>query len=110
MHVLILLFAPALFWAAYHYYHDRHKPEPLHYVFLTYVLGIGAGYLGTFGYQGLAYIGLDYDVFSDQIHHRDGSRFSEGAFHLGYRDCDGVFSPMGIWQQLHPHRIDGRMG
>jgi RsiW-degrading membrane proteinase PrsW (M82 family) len=63
MHFLIILFAPVLFWAAYHYYHDRHKPEPLHYLFLTYVLGIGAGYLSTLGYQGLTYIGLDVDVF-----------------------------------------------
>ncbi len=63
MHALILLFAPALFWAGYHYYHDRHQPEPLHYLLLTYVLGIGAGYLGTLSYQGLAHIGLNVDVF-----------------------------------------------
>lgn len=63
MPVLILLIAPALFWAAYHYYHDRHQPEPFHYLLLTYVLGIGAGYLSTLGYQGLAHLGLDYNVF-----------------------------------------------
>lgn len=72
MKVLILLIAPALFWAAYHYYHDRHKPEPLHYLFLTYVLGIGTGYLGTLGYQGLAYIGLDYNVFELAEHNKFG--------------------------------------
>jgi len=72
MHALILLFAPALFWAGYHYYHDRHQPEPLHYLFLTYGLGIGAGYLGTLGYQALAYIGLDVDVFDLALHNRLG--------------------------------------
>jgi len=72
MHVLILLIAPALFWAAYHYYHDRHQPEPLHYLFLTYVLGIGAGYLGALGYEGLGYLGLDVDVFELAQHNKFG--------------------------------------
>jgi len=72
MHILILLFAPALFWAAYHYYHDRHKPEPLHYLFLAYGLGIGAGYLSTLGYQGLDHMGLDADVFELAKHNKLG--------------------------------------
>ena len=72
MYTLILLIAPALFWAAYHYYHDRHKPEPLHYLTLTYVLGIGTGYLGTLSYQGLTYIDLDVDVFDLAEHNKLG--------------------------------------
>ena len=72
MQLLILLIAPALFWAAYHYYHDRHQPEPLHYLFLTYGLGIAAGYLSSLGYQGLAHVGLNANVFDLAQHNKLG--------------------------------------
>ena len=43
-----LLFAviiPASLWVAYLYYQDRLKPEPLHLVGLSFILGIGSAFL-----------------------------------------------------------------
>ncbi len=37
---------PVLFWAAYHYYKDRHLPEPVGHLLLAFTLGIGSFYLG----------------------------------------------------------------
>jgi RsiW-degrading membrane proteinase PrsW (M82 family) len=41
--VMILpVVVPILFWGWYHYYKDRHLPEPVGHLVLTFVLGIGA--------------------------------------------------------------------
>jgi RsiW-degrading membrane proteinase PrsW (M82 family) len=63
MKLLLALIAPALFWAAYHYYKDRHQPEPMLNLLLTYGLGIGAGYLGLHAYAALELAGLRYDAY-----------------------------------------------
>jgi RsiW-degrading membrane proteinase PrsW (M82 family) len=34
-----VVLCPALFWAGYHYYKDRHEPEPFPILLFTYVLG-----------------------------------------------------------------------
>lgn len=43
--VLILIFAPAIFWIGYFYYHDRLKPEPPILTAFTYLLGFLSGWL-----------------------------------------------------------------
>ena len=59
-----VVLGPALFWAGYHYYKDRHKPEPFLILFFTYVLGIGAGYLGLHAYAALGWFGLRFDAYA----------------------------------------------
>jgi RsiW-degrading membrane proteinase PrsW (M82 family) len=54
---------PALFWAGYHYYKDRHLPEPLSHLFLAFTLGVGSFYLGGMLYRALGVFGLRYDAY-----------------------------------------------
>lgn len=61
--LLGLLAAPSFFWAAYHYYKDRHRPEPVRYLLLSYGLGIAAGYLGLQAYALLDLVGLRRDAW-----------------------------------------------
>lgn len=61
--ISIVVLVPALFWIGYHYYKDRHKPEPAAFLVLTYVLGIGAGYLGVQAYAALDAFDLRRDAF-----------------------------------------------
>lgn len=63
MNMILLLIAPTLFWAAYHYYKDRHRPEPIANLLLSYGLGIVAGYLGLHAYRALEFVGLRYDAY-----------------------------------------------
>jgi len=58
------LLAPLLFWAAYHYYHDRHRPEPVANLLIAIALGGLASLLAGLGYDLLARFGLRYDVIS----------------------------------------------
>jgi RsiW-degrading membrane proteinase PrsW (M82 family) len=53
---------PVLFWAVYHYHKDRHLPEPVGHLALTFVLGILAAGISTLLYQGLGLIGLRFDA------------------------------------------------
>jgi protease PrsW len=57
-----LLLGPTAFWAAFHYYKDRHRPEPVLNLLLTYVLGLAAGYLCPYAYQTLGWFGLRHDA------------------------------------------------
>ena len=54
---------PVLFWAAYHYYKDRHLPEPFLHLLLAFVLGVGSFYLGRFLYQALDLVNLRFDAY-----------------------------------------------
>jgi len=61
--VLILPVAlPILFWAAYHYHKDRHFPEPLGHLLLTFILGMLAVGIGHLLYSGLGLLGLRFDA------------------------------------------------
>jgi RsiW-degrading membrane proteinase PrsW (M82 family) len=53
---------PVLFWAVYHYYKDRHLPEPVGHLALTFLLGIAAAWISTALYSGLDWIGLRFDA------------------------------------------------
>jgi len=54
---------PVIFWAGYHYYKDRHLPEPLGHLALAFLLGIGSSYLATRLYQSLDFFNLRFDAF-----------------------------------------------
>ncbi|MFT5140713.1 MAG: RsiW-degrading membrane proteinase PrsW (M82 family) [Lysobacterales bacterium] len=54
---------PVFFWAGYHYYKDRHLPEPIGHLILAFLLGVGTSYLSLFFYQSLDLINLRFDAF-----------------------------------------------
>lgn len=56
------LLVPLLFWAAYHYYHDRHRPEPIGNLLLCIVLGAAASYISRYMYLGLDALDLRFDA------------------------------------------------
>ena len=57
------LILPVLFWACYHYYKDRHLPEPVSHLLVAFALGIGSYYLGMLMYQALGLVGLRFDAY-----------------------------------------------
>ena len=61
--VATLLLAPALFWALYHYYRDRHRPEPVTHTALAFAVGACSGWLGQQLYGLLALLGLWADPY-----------------------------------------------
>ena len=61
--LLLPVFLPVVFWAAYHLHVDRHLPEPPGHLLLAFLLGVGSFYLGLFGYWLLGLVGLRYDAF-----------------------------------------------
>ena len=66
MHYSVLalpIILPVLFWACYHYYQDRHLPEPLSHLLLAFALGVGSFYLGMLMYRGLDLVHLRYDAY-----------------------------------------------
>lgn len=60
---LLPVILPVLFWAGYHYYKDRHLPEPLSHLLLAFILGVGSFYLGMFLYRALDLVNLRYDAY-----------------------------------------------
>ncbi len=62
--VVVPIVLPTLFWAGYHYYKDRHMPEPIGNFVLCFALGVLSFFLGKLMYQGLGLIGLRFDAFS----------------------------------------------
>ncbi len=60
----LLILGPALFWGAFHWYKDQHKPEPFGHLLVTYLLGIAAGALGLHAYEALGQFGLRYDAYA----------------------------------------------
>lgn len=55
---------PVLFWAAYHYYKDRHLPEPVGNLALCFLLGLAAAGLSKLLYVALEPLGLRFDAFA----------------------------------------------
>jgi len=62
--LVFILLVPFMFWAAYHYYHDRHRPEPVGNLLLCILLGVAAAYLNRGMYAGLGVLGLRYDALA----------------------------------------------
>ncbi|MEJ2088061.1 MAG: PrsW family intramembrane metalloprotease [Gammaproteobacteria bacterium] len=60
--VLSAVLLPFLFWVAYHYYHDRHRPEPVINLVVTVGLGAVASLIAGFGYHALDLAGMQVDV------------------------------------------------
>jgi RsiW-degrading membrane proteinase PrsW (M82 family) len=54
---------PVLFWTGYHYYKDRHLPEPIGHLLLAFILGIAAFWLGKLMYFGLGLVNLRFDAY-----------------------------------------------
>ena len=61
--LLLPVILPMVFWACYHYYKDRHLPEPVSHLLLAFVLGVGSFYLGMAMYRGLGLVNLRYDAY-----------------------------------------------
>lgn len=53
---------PVLFWAVYHYHKDRHLPEPVGHLLLTFVLGMLAAGISAGLYEALGLVGLRFDA------------------------------------------------
>ena len=60
---LLPVILPLLFWVGYHYYKDRHLPEPPSHLLLAFALGVGSFYLGMFMYGALDFVNLRYDAY-----------------------------------------------
>lgn len=61
--MLLPVLLPALFWAGYHYYKDRHLPEPASHLVVALLLGGGAAVLAKGLYISLDVVNLRYDAF-----------------------------------------------
>lgn len=61
--LIVPVVLPVLFWAWYHYYKDRHLPEPVRYLFTAFLLGGVAFWLGKLMYRGLEVFDLRFDAF-----------------------------------------------
>jgi len=60
--LVLPIVVPVIFWAAYHYHKDRHLPEPLGLLLLTFGLGMLATGISKGLYVGLGYAGLRFDA------------------------------------------------
>ena len=61
--LIVPVILPMLFWAWYHYYKDRHLPEPVSHLVIAFLLGCAAYFLGKLLYVALGAVGLRYDAF-----------------------------------------------
>ena len=46
--MVLPILLPVTFWACYHYYKDRHLPEPVSHLALAFGLGIGSHIISAF--------------------------------------------------------------
>lgn len=60
--LILPVIVPVLFWAAYHYYQDRHLPEPPANLLLCFALGVVAAGISKAMYIGLEPFGLRLDA------------------------------------------------
>jgi RsiW-degrading membrane proteinase PrsW (M82 family) len=61
--VIVPILLPVLFWAGYHYYKDRHQPEPILNLVFCFLLGIAASYLSKSMYMALETVNLRHDAY-----------------------------------------------
>lgn len=96
------LFLPILFWSAYHYYKDRHRPEPLILLFLSVALGYVSAYISLFLYQCLDYIGLRYDAY-ELAQNSSLGLLAYSVFGIGPIEELAKFIPFIFIAVRHPH-------
>jgi RsiW-degrading membrane proteinase PrsW (M82 family) len=60
--LILPIVLPVVFWAVYHYHKDRHLPEPLGHLLLTFGLGVLAAGISIALYKGIGLIGLRSDA------------------------------------------------
>ena len=60
---IVPILLPVLFWAGYHYYKDRHQPEPILNLVFCFLLGIAASYLSKSMYMALETVNLRHDAY-----------------------------------------------
>ena len=60
---IVPVLLPVLFWAGYHYYKDRHLPEPPSHLLIAFTLGGLSFLLGALLYRLLGVIGLRFDAY-----------------------------------------------
>lgn len=60
--MILPVVVPILFWGWYHYYKDRHLPEPVGHLVLTFILGIGAAAVSKGLYVALGWMSLRHDA------------------------------------------------
>lgn len=60
--MILPIVAPVLFWGGYHYYKDRHLPEPPGNLVFCLVLGVLASWLSRSVYVSLDIVGLRLDA------------------------------------------------
>ena len=60
--LLLPILLPVVFWSVYHYYKDRHLPEPVSHLLLAFTLGLLAAGISQLLYLGLDPIGLRFDA------------------------------------------------
>ena len=53
---------PVVFWGVYHYHKDRHLPEPVGHLVLTFFLGVAAAAVSKGLYIALGWASLRYDA------------------------------------------------
>jgi RsiW-degrading membrane proteinase PrsW (M82 family) len=63
--LILPVFVPVIFWAAYHYHKDRHLPEPVSNLLLCLLLGAAAVGVSHVLYAGLGQVGLRFDALAD---------------------------------------------
>ena len=62
--LILPVFVPVIFWAAYHYHKDRHLPEPIGNLVLCLALGVAAAGVSQLLYASLEPFGLRYDALT----------------------------------------------
>jgi len=60
---ILPIVVPVLFWAGYHYYKDRHLPEPLSHLALAFLLGMLSFWFGSLLYEALGVLNLRFDAY-----------------------------------------------
>jgi RsiW-degrading membrane proteinase PrsW (M82 family) len=60
---IVPVLLPVLFWSGFHYYKDRHLPEPFGHLLLAFILGIASFWLGKLMYAGLGLVDLRFDAY-----------------------------------------------
>jgi len=107
--VVFAVLVPLMFWAAYHYYHDRHRPEPLGGLLLCILLGVAAAWVSRGMYAGLELLGLRFDAYELAVDNLPGL-FAYAVFGIGLTEELSKLLPfvaVVIWLRAFDEPLDG---